>query len=310
MNLPTPSYSLIDSGDFQKLEQIGPYRVVRPAAQAVWRPRLGADVWQNVDAVFSRFSGGEGRWEVRQRRLPASWTIEAGLGEAWDSASASETLKLVLRLTDFGHLGIFPEQHANWQRLAAMVAARKAAGQVTKVLNLFAYTGGSTLACAAAGAEVAHLDASKTSVAWAKENAAASGLGDRPVRWLVDDVVKFVAREVRREQRYDGLILDPPSYGRGPKGESWKIEEMLPPLLDGLRALLAPHPAFVLLSSHSTGYTPLALTNLTREVFAGAFDSPTITAAEMVVSEVGDGGRPLPSGASCLIAQATRRSGP
>jgi 23S rRNA (cytosine1962-C5)-methyltransferase len=292
-------YRLLDSGGFQKLEQVGEFRMVRPAAQAVWRPRLSASEWTKVDAIFTRFSGGDGRWEVRNRKLPESWIMEVpGLGA------------LRIRLTDFGHLGIFPEQHANWQRLAALVEARKAtvAGGELRVLNLFAYTGGSTLAAARGGAHVAHVDASKTSVAWARENAEAAGLSARPIRWLVDDVQKFVAREVRRGIKYHGVILDPPSYGRGPRGEAWKIEEMLPELLDGIRQLLADDYVFVLLSGHSGGYTPVALTNLLAGVVdpgAGSFD-----ASEMLVTE--DGADPsgfrrqLPSGAHCWFIRGPR----
>ena len=283
------TYTLLDSGHFQKLEQVGPYLLVRPAAQAVWRPRLADSEWQRADAVFSRFSGGDGKWEVRNRKLPESWTIAMpAVGD------------LVIRLTDFGHLGIFPEQHANWSRLADLVAQRTKQHQETQVLNLFAYTGGSTLACARAGAAVAHLDASKTSVQWGRENAERAGLKDKPIRWLVDDVQKFVAREVRRASKYHGIILDPPSFGRGPKGETWKIEEMLPPLLDDLGQILAPDFSFVLLSSHSAGYTPLALTNLLGDICPSS--TGELSSGEMVVLD--SAGRALPSGASCLFVKA------
>ena len=280
------TYALLDSGNFQKLEQVGPYRIVRPAAQAVWRPRLSDAEWRSADATFTRFSGGDGRWELRNRKVPEVWPIHMpGCG------------RLLIRLTDFGHLGIFPEQHSNWQQLADIVGTRRSSGREVNVLNLFAYTGGSTLACAAAGANVVHLDASKTSVAWAKENAEASGLGQSPVRWLTDDVQKFVARELRRNSKYHGIILDPPSYGRGPKGEAWKIEEMLPGLLDDLKQLLAPDYAFFLLSAHSTGYTPLALTNLLGDLVPP--NSATVVASEMVVLD--SAGRALPSGATSML---------
>jgi len=282
-------YQLLDAGDFQKLEQVGPYRLVRPAAQAVWRPSLDEKAWKDVDAVFFRHSGGDGRWELKSRKLPDDWRLDVeGLGQ------------LVIRLTDFGHLGIFPEQHSNWAKLTKLVEGHLVPGREFPVLNLFAYTGGSSLAAARGGAHVAHVDASKTSVAWARENAEASGLGDKPIRWLVDDVQKFIAREVRRGTRYRGIILDPPSYGRGPKGEIWKIETMLPPLLDDLKKLLADDYVFFLLSAHSEGYTPLALTNLVH----GICDAKggTATAEEMVVRERGVG-RALPSGASCLYVR-------
>lgn len=282
-------YRLLDSGNFQKLEQIGPYRVVRPAAQAVWKPRLGPDQWRDIDASFARFSSGDGKWEIRRPRLPESWQIETAFG------------RMLIRLTDFGHLGIFPEQNANWQRLAAAVEQRVAAKQEVQVLNLFAYTGGSSLACAGAGAAVAHVDASKTSVAWARENAELSGLQACPVRWLVDDVQKFVQRELRRGSRYHGVILDPPSFGRGPKGETWKIEEMLPTLLADLKQLLASDYLFILLSSHSAGYTPLALVNLMGDICDT--QSGKLSAEEMTVREEASG-RALPSGASCLFVRA------
>ncbi|MBM4250712.1 MAG: SAM-dependent methyltransferase [Deltaproteobacteria bacterium] len=280
------TYKLLDSGNFQKLEQVGAFKIVRPAAQAVWRPRLPEAEWRSADAMFTRFSGGDGRWERRNRKVPETWSIAMPGGGTFQ-----------IKLTDFGHLGIFPEQQANWLQLRDLVATHAVEGRQINVLNLFAYTGGSTLACAAGGAHVVHLDASKTSVAWARENAEVSGLADRPIRWLTEDVQKFVARELRRGSKYHGIILDPPSYGRGPKGEAWKIEEMLPPLLDELRQLLAPDFVFALLSSHSAGYTPLALTNLLGE-FAHV-KGCQFQAEEMVV--VDQSGRALPSGATCLL---------
>jgi 23S rRNA (cytosine1962-C5)-methyltransferase len=279
-------YQLIDTGKFQKLEQVGPWRIVRPAMQAVWRPRLPEKEWSSADAIFTRFSGGDGRWEIRNRKLPEHWTIPVPAFGA-----------MQIELTDFGHLGIFPEQHANWGRLSELIDPQVKAGRQIQVLNLFAYTGGSSLACARAGAHVVHLDASKTSVAWARTNAEVSGLQDKPVRWIVDDVQKFITRELRRGSKYHGIILDPPSFGRGPKGETWKIEEMLPPLLDDLSKLLADDYLFFLLSSHSEGYTPLALTNLVSEICP--LGRGEIIADEMVVTEASSN-RPLPSGASCM----------
>lgn len=280
-------YRLIDCGNFQKLEQVGPWRLVRPAAQAVWRPRLGNDEWSKADAVFTRFSGGDGKWTIKNRKLPEQWTIDIpSIG------------KLVIRPTEFGHLGIFPEQHPNWERMGNLVAEQVNSGRQINVLNLFAYTGGSSLACARAGAHVVHLDASKTSVAWGRENAEASGLADKPLRWIVDDVQKFVAREVRRESKYHGIILDPPSYGRGTKGETWNIETMLPDLLDNLKQILAEDFSFILLSSHSNGYTPQALTNLLSEIVP--VSKGEFLAEEMIVPEEGTG-RVLPSGACCFF---------
>jgi 23S rRNA (cytosine1962-C5)-methyltransferase len=301
---PNNTYKLLDSGDFQKLEQVGPYRLVRPAAQAVWRPRLSPAQWQKVDATFTRFSGGDGKWDLRNKKLPRHWNITTSMGQ------------LVIEMTDFGHLGIFPEQHDNWLALESLIQARggseKGPEVPFKVLNLFAYTGGSSLAAAKGGAHVVHVDASKTSVNWARANAEAAGLGDKPIRWLVDDVQKFVSRELRRASQYHGIILDPPSYGRGPSGEAWKVEDHLVPMLTDLRQLLAPDYSFVLLSCHSSGYTPLALTNLLQGI---CIEPGEFLAQEMVLREepvslqdselpaAVQKGRPLPSGASCLFTR-------
>lgn len=278
-------YQLIDSGDFQKLEQVGPYRIVRPAAQAVWKPRLGKTEWEQVDAIFHRYSGGDGKWSVTNKQLPKKWTIEQG------------PVRLVISLTDFGHLGIFPEQDDNWQKLHKLIEQRSL-GRQLNVLNLFAYTGGSTLACAAAGAKVVHLDASKTSVAWARENAQTSGAAEKPIRWIVDDVQKFVEREVRRGHKYHGVILDPPSFGRGANNEIWQIEDHLVALLSNIQQVLADDFLFILLSSHSNGYTPLALQNLLMSVVDASKGYFEI--GEMIVHEK-DSGRVLPSGASALF---------
>ena len=292
-------YQLLDSGGFQKLEQVGPYLLIRPAAQAVWQPRRPDSEWAAVDAIYTRFSGGDGRWEVRNRKLPESWVIDVpGLGG------------LRIRLTDFGHLGIFPEQHNNWLKLASLIEERRARlpGGELRVLNLFAYTGGSTLAAARGGAHVAHVDASKTSVAWARENAEAAGLTNRPIRWLVDDVQKFVAREVRRATKYHGIILDPPSYGRGPRGEAWKIEEMLPELLENIRQILAEDYVFLLLSGHSAGYTPVALTNMLAAIVdpgSGRFEANEMLVSEETLDSSGFC-RQLPSGAHCWFIREGR----
>ncbi len=276
-------YKLIDCGNFQKVEQVGPYRFVRPAAQAVWKPRLGDDVWKKVDATFNRASGGDGKWTIHNRALPQNWTIEQG------------PVKLVISLTDFGHLGIFPEQDANWDTLHRLILNQP---KEISVLNLFAYTGGSTLACASAGAKVVHLDASKTSVAWARENAEASGVANKPIRWIVDDVQKFVEREVRRGSKYHGIILDPPSFGRGTNNEVWQVEDHLVLLLENLKLILDDDYLFILLSCHSTGYTPMALQNLLSDIVdtnLGVLETREMTIAEQ------ESGRALPSGASALF---------
>ena len=284
----TQDYRLIDSGNFQKLEQVGPYRFVRPSPQAVWSPFLSADGWKDVDATFNRYSGGEGKWTIHNQKLPKKWTIQQG------------PVRLVISLTDFGHLGIFPEQDANWVKLHNLIKSRKNCDEFN-VLNLFAYTGGSTLACASAGAKVVHLDASKTSVNWARENAEQSGLKDAPVRWIVDDVQKFVEREIRRGSSYQGIILDPPSFGRGTNNEVWQIEQHLVPLLAQLKEILSQDFLFILLSSHSNGYSPLALKNLLLDVTQ--LNQGTFEAEEMSLPEESTG-RALPSGASCLFVRS------
>lgn len=270
-------YELLDSGDQTKLERFGEYVLSRPAPQAIWSRRLPSRVWTEADATFTRSPSGGGSWH-RRRPLPQSWVLELG------------GLSLKIKPTDFGHLGVFPEQRPNWDWIARVIG--KAPGPVS-VLNLFAYTGGSTLVAAAAGATVCHLDSSRGVVAWARENAALSDLADRPVRWIVDDVTKFIRREGRRGRCYDAIILDPPSFGRGPKGEVWKIEHELPGLLHACRALLGDQPLFVLLSCHSPGFTPLVLRNLLAEMMAGA--GGWLDAAEMALAE-SDGERSLPSG--------------
>ena len=277
-------YTLLDSGDFRKLEQIGPYRLVRPSPQAVWRPRLGAKAWQDVNATYVRSAGGDGSWTLHSK-LPDSWTITI------------DEQSFLIELTDFGHLGIFAEQRQNWQKLTRLARDKSKQGPC-RVLNLFGYTGGATLAAAAGGAEVVHVDASKTSNAWARENAALRGLADRPIRWITEDVKKFVEREGRRGSTYHGIILDPPSFGRGAKNEVWKIESDLPPLLASLKDLLVQDFSFILLSAHSNGYTPIALKNMVHDMVAGT--PGTFTAEEMTVPEAG-GDRLLPSGASCLF---------
>lgn len=270
-------YELLDSGDQTKLERFGEYVLSRPAPQAIWSRRLPSRVWTEADATFTRSPSGGGSWH-RRRPLPQSWVLELG------------GLSLKIKPTDFGHLGVFPEQRPNWDWIARVIG--KAPGPVS-VLNLFAYTGGSTLVAAAAGATVCHLDSSRGVVAWARENAALSDLAGRPVRWIVDDVTKFIRREGRRGRCYDAIILDPPSFGRGPKGEVWKIEHELPGLLHACRALLGDQPLFVLLSCHSPGFTPLVLRNLLAEMMAGA--GGWLDAAEMALVE-SDGERSLPSG--------------
>lgn len=308
-NTSPDGYRLIDSGNFEKLEQVGPYLLVRPSPQAVWakNPAFKSQ-WSKWQARFERHTGGGGAWQFKGKRLAKEWQITVA------------DIAFVLQATDFGHLGIFAEQQDNWQRFPELIAkARKAHPQdKIKVLNLFAYTGGSSLACARAGAEVAHVDASKTTVAWARRNGELNDSEAAPIRirWLVDDAKKFVQREINRGNRYHGIILDPPTFGRGNKGEVWKIEEDLLPLMAGLKELMADGFCFVSLSSHSPGYTPAALTNILAALYKPS-DDVSYLAEEMLVrhhpsqnpnsSPSGHhkvAGSGLPSGATCLAVRS------
>ncbi len=270
-------YRLLDSGKENKLEQVGDCLLVRPAPQAVWSPTLPEKRWDAADAVYIRSSTGGGNWDFRNR-IPEQFDIDFS------------GLKFIIKPTGFGHLGLFPEQSDNWEWIAERI---KTAGRPVSVLNMFAYTGGSTLAAANAGASVCHLDASKGVVDWARENAALSRLSDRPVRWIVDDVMKFIEKEIRRGKTYDAIILDPPSFGRGAKGEVWKIENDLTKLLADCQKLLSDKPLFILLSCHSPGFTPLVLQNLLAEMMKGK--KGLLSCGEMVIPE--ETGRLLPSGA-------------
>ncbi len=246
-------YELLDSGSFQKLERFGSVVLSRPCAQAVWQQTLAKADWQKVTATFFREGGNQ--WRGRDK-LPETWTIEV------------DGTKFQLSSTDFGHLGIFPEQRDQWRRIREVCTEyAKRHNRPARVLNLFAYSGGSTLAAALAGAEVCHVDASKGMVDWARKNAALNGLEEKPVRWIVDDVTKFLERELRRDRQYDLLILDPPSYGRGAKGEVFKIENDLPPLLALLGKLMSPQPLGVLLSCHTPELTPISLHHLLQQQF-------------------------------------------
>ncbi len=248
------TYELIDSGNGQKFERFGPYTLIRPASQAVWLPALSDQEWKKANALFTREEA-------------SGWVKEINTNKEWTVKVSDIVFKL--NPTDFGHLGIFPEQKPFWEWI------QKVTKPSMNILNLFAYSGGSTLAAAKTGAQVTHLDASKGMVTWAKENADLNHLENAPIRWIVDDALKFLKREVRRGTRYDGIILDPPSFGRGAKGEVFKIEEHLPPLLSLCRELLTPNPAYILLSCHTPGYTPTTLHHLlsqTTEGLKGSLD--------------------------------------
>lgn len=236
-------YEILDASKGEKLERWGDYLLIRPDPQVIWDTPRSARGWKHCNAHYHRSAKGGGEWEFFD--LPKQWRIRYG------------ELTFNLKPFAFKHTGIFPEQAANWDWFGRLI---RHAGRPVKVLNLFAYTGGATLAAAAAGAAVTHVDASKGMVTWARENAASSGLDRAPIRWIVDDCVKFVQREIRRQNRYDAVIMDPPSYGRGPKGEIWKIEEAVHPLISLCARLLSDNPLFFLVNSYTTGLAPAVLT--------------------------------------------------
>ena len=272
-------YEVLDTSNGEKLERWGNYLLVRPDPQVVWNTPHTNPGWKKKNGHYHRSSKGGGEWEFFS--LPQQWSIHYG------------KLTFQLKPFSFKHTGLFPEQAANWDWFSNLI---QNANRPIKVLNLFAYTGGATLAAAAAGASVTHVDASKGMVAWAKENAAASGLADAPIRYLVDDCVKFVERELRRGNTYDGIIMDPPSYGRGPKGEIWKIEDSIYPFIGLTEKLLSDKPLFFLVNSYTTGLQPAVLTYMLNTAVARR------RGGHVVSSEIGlpvsANGLVLPCGAS------------
>ncbi len=272
-------YEVIDTSRGEKLERWGDYILVRPDPQVIWDTERTDRRWNHKNGHYHRSSKGGGEWEFFN--LPQEWSIQY------------KNLTFHLKPFSFKHTGLFPEQAVNWDWVSSII---KGAGRPVKVLNLFAYTGGATLACAQAGASVTHVDASKGMVTWAKENAAASGLADAPIRWLVDDCVKFVEREIRRGNTYDAIIMDPPSYGRGPKGEIWKIEESIFPFLRLTAQILSKDALFFLINSYTTGLQPAVLTYMMETALVPVFGGRTES------SEIGlpvtANGLVLPCGAS------------
>ena len=278
-------YEVIDCSKGEKLERWGDYLLVRPDPQVIWDTPKKHKGWKKMNGHYHRSSKGGGEWEFFD--LPEQWSIHyQKLG-----------LTFQLKPFSFKHTGLFPEQATNWDWFSEIIKKAKdnEPDRQIKVLNLFAYTGGATLACAAAGAYVTHVDASKGIIAWAKENATSSGLIDKPIRWIVDDCVKFVEREIRRGNHYDAIIMDPPSYGRGPKGEIWKIEDAIHPLVSKCAGLLTDKPLFFLINSYTTGLQPAVLSyllNTELKKFNGHVDS------QEVGLPVTSNGLVLPCGAS------------
>jgi 23S rRNA (cytosine1962-C5)-methyltransferase len=271
-------YEVIDCSKGEKLERWGDYILVRPDPQVIWDTPRKEKGWHKMNAHYHRSKKGGGEWEFFD--LPQQWSIHY------------RNLTFQLKPFSFKHTGLFPEQAANWDWFSELI---KKAGRPVKVLNLFAYTGGATIAAAAAGASVTHVDASKGMVTWAKENAASSGLTDAPIRWIVDDCVKFVEREIRRGNHYDAIIMDPPSYGRGPKGEIWKIEESIHPLVKLCAQLLVDRPLFFLINSYTTGLQPAVLSYL---IGTELKRFPGKVTADEIGLPVSSNGLTLPCGAS------------
>ena len=238
-------YELLDTSDGERLERWGKYILIRPDPQVIWKGKREHKLWSKADAIYRRSNSGGGAWV--KNNVPEKWTI------GYDGMTFN------LKPMGFKHTGLFPEQAANWDWFSKLIEERRKQGKKVKVLNLFAYTGGATAAAAKAGAEVVHVDASKGMVAQAKENLASSGLADAPVRYIVDDCRKFVEREIRRGNKYDGIIMDPPSYGRGPGGEVWKLEDAVCDFVSLCEKLVSDEPLFMLINSYTTGLSPLTM---------------------------------------------------
>ena len=273
-------YELIDCGRGEKLERWGDQLLVRPDPQAIWNTPRTHPGWKHPHGRYARSSSGGGQWEKKD--MPERWTIRYG------------SLTFNIKPMNFKHTGVFPEQAANWDFMMERI---RNAGRPVRVLNLFAYTGGATIACAAAGASVCHVDAAKGMVLWAKENAKVSGLEDRPIRWIVDDCAKFVEREIRRGKTYDAIIMDPPSYGRGPGGEVWKLEENLYPFVELVSRVLSDDPLFFIINSYTTGLAPSVMRYLTETLVAKKYGGST--QSDELGLPVHDTGLALPCGATC-----------
>ncbi|MBQ7679965.1 MAG: class I SAM-dependent methyltransferase [Butyrivibrio sp.] len=278
-------YEVLDTAGGEKLERWGDYTLIRPDPQVIWEGPKTVRSWHSPNGHYHRSNAGGGSWSFNG--LPETWSIsyETAIGKR---------LSFRLKPFHFKHTGLFPEQAVNWDWFMPLI---REAGREIRVLNLFAYTGGATTAAAAAGASVVHVDAAKNMVQWAKENTAASGLSEAPVRYFVDDCVKLVEREIRRGNRYEAIILDPPSYGRGPGGETWKLETSLHPFLTRVAELLSDEPLFLLLNSYTTGLQPATLTYLLQDILRKRFPHGQVDAQEIGLP-VRESGLILPCGAS------------
>ena len=272
-------YELLDCGSGEKLERWGDKLLVRPDPQAIWNTPRRHHGWKHPDGRYLRSSAGGGSWE--KGRLPGQWQVRY------------KNLTFQVKPMNFKHTGLFPEQAVNWEFAQEQI---KRAGRPVSVLNLFAYTGAASVACAAAGASVCHVDAAKGMVQWARENARASGLEEAPIRWIVDDCAKFVEREIRRGRRYDAIIMDPPSYGRGPTGEVWKLEDNLYPFVELCAGVLSDEPLFIIINSYTTGLAPSVLTYILETVVSHKFGGRTVS--DEIGLPVSETGLVLPCGAT------------
>lgn len=277
-------FELIDCSGGEKLERWGEYILVRPDPQAIWETPKSDERWNRAHGKYSRSSTGGGSWN--KEKLPESWQIHY------------EGLTFNVKPMNFKHTGIFPEQACNWSFAMEKIKERiESTGDVPSVLNLFGYTGAASIACAKAGASVCHVDAAKGIVAWGKENAVASGLADAPIRWIVDDCAKFVEREIRRGRKYDAIIMDPPSYGRGPGGEVWKLEDNLWDFVSLTAGVLSDSPMFVIINSYTTGLAPSVLSYITESIFTKKYGG--FSDSQELGLPVSDTGLILPCGATC-----------
>ena len=275
-------YTIIDTSDGEKLEKWGKYTLIRPDPQVIWKTEKKNKLWKTADASYRRSSKGGGAWN--ENKLPESWVINYG------------DLSFRIKPMGFKHTGLFPEQASNWDWFSDLI---RSAGREISVLNLFAYTGGATVAAAKAGASVCHVDASKGMVASAKENARLSGLSDAPIRYIVDDCKKFIEREIRRGRKYDAIIMDPPSYGRGPTGEVWKIEEAIDDFVELCSGVLSDKPLFFLLNSYTTGLSASTMKYITDTRLLRKFNGSSV--ADELGLPVVDSGLPLPCGSSVRV---------
>ncbi|MBE6842663.1 MAG: class I SAM-dependent methyltransferase [Oscillospiraceae bacterium] len=276
-------YTILDTSTEEKLESWNGVRLIRPDPQIIWKTPKNEALWNSADAHYHRSSSGGGSWDYKNNKSQRAWEMSYG------------ELKFKIKPTGFKHTGLFPEQAVNWDFMQDKI---RSAGREVSVLNLFAYTGGATLACAQAGASVCHVDSSKGMVAWARENAVLSSLEEKPIRWIVDDCEKFVQREIRRGRKYDGIVMDPPSYGRGAGGEVWKLEDCIYNLVELCSQVLSDEPVFFLLNSYTTGLSPSVMAYILDSVIAKKFGGKV--SSDEIGLPVKSSNMPLPCGSTAI----------